>query len=97
MVEVNNIELVMPREGDQWLMRLFMAVGFSKDQLLRLNRVRIYMQVLFLSDVLGANGKTLDPKYLKKRPDGENWSTIKFPQERPPRKDSSCGRRPFYK
>ena len=45
------------------------------------------MQVLFLSDVLGANGKTLDPKYLKKRPEGENWSTIKFPQERPPRKD----------
>ena len=87
VVEVNNIELVMPREGDQWLMRLFMAVGFSKDQLLRLNRVRIYMQVLFLSDVLGANGKTLDPKYLQKRPDGENWSTIKFPQERPPRKD----------
>ena len=62
MVEVNNIELLMPREGDQWLMRLFMAAGFSKDQLLRLNRVRIYMQVLFLSDVLGANGKTLDPK-----------------------------------
>ena len=68
-------------------MRLFEAAGFNSDELQHLNRVRIYQQVLFLSCVLGASGKTLDKRYLKRCPEGERWSTIKFSKENPPRKD----------
>ena len=50
-------------------------------------QVRLFMQVLFLSDVLGASGKNLDAKYLRRRREDECWSNIKFPREKPPRKD----------
>ena len=42
-------------------------IGCDVDTLERLNRVRIFMQVLFLSDVLGTSGKCLDCQYLVKR------------------------------
>ena len=38
-----------------------------------------------MSDVMDAGGRKLDKKYLKKRSQGENWSTLRFPVERPPR------------
>ncbi len=57
------------------------------EELRRLNRVRIHQQVLFLLCVLGASGKTLDAKYLKHCQENKKWSRLKFPNERPPRKD----------
>lgn len=86
-VEINNIPLLLPREGDQWLMRLFVAAGFGKGELARLNRVRIHQHVLFLSDILGAGGKSLDKRYLQKRGANEKWSRLRFPKEKPPPKD----------
>lgn len=83
----NDSPLEPPRERDKWLMKEFLRLGFSNKELERLNRVRLYMQVLFLSDVLGASGKVLDERYLQKRPRHKTWSTLKFPQERPPHVD----------
>ena len=60
-------DIRLPRAGDKMIMLEFERIGCSEDMLERLNRVRIYMQVLFLSDVLGANGKNLDKQYLTKR------------------------------
>ena len=57
---------------------------FTEDELCRLNRVRLHQQVLFLSCVLGASGKMLDTRYLRKRKEGELWSKVKFPVEKPP-------------
>ena len=68
-------------------MRVFVEAGFGKQELQRLNRVRIHQQVLFLSCVLGASGKQLDKKYFKRRPTGEQWSKLNFPKERPPHRD----------
>jgi len=68
-------------------MRVFVEAGFGKQELQRLNRVRIHQQVLFLSCVLGASGKQQDKNYLKRRPTGEQWSRLNFPKERPPHKD----------
>ena len=65
----------------------FAKLGFDLPTLVRLNRVRLHQQVLFLSCVLGASGKELDEKYLIKRRVDEKWSTLSFPQEKPPRKD----------
>ena len=53
----------------------------------QLNRVRVHQQVLFLSDVLGASGKSLDKNYMKQRVVGEQWYTFWFPKEKPPCKD----------
>ena len=65
-VELENNIIKLPRQGDKGLMLLFVLAGFSKEDLVRLNRVRVHQQVLFLLCVLGASGRTLDKKYLKK-------------------------------
>ena len=70
----------------------FAAAGFNKDELERLNKVRLHQQVLFWSCVLGASGKSLDVKYMRKRELDETWSKVKFPTERPPNKDFSLWR-----
>ena len=80
-------DLHMPRDRDKWLMLEFERLGCDKEVLERLNRVRIFMQVLFLSDILGASGKNLDRQYLSKRSLGEKWSRANFPNERPPQRD----------
>ena len=85
LIDYNENFLKLPRERDQWIMHIFVVVGFSKDDLVRLNRVRLHQQVLFLSCVLGASGKTLDMKYMTPRQAEEKWSTLTFPKEKPPR------------
>ena len=61
--------------------------GNSLEDINWINRVRVHQQVLFLLDVLGASGKSLDRKYLKQKVVGEQWSTFRFPKENTPRKD----------
>jgi len=46
-----------------------------------LNRVRKHQQVLFLSAILGADGGSVDKRYLQKRRERERWSSMKFPRE----------------
>ena len=87
VLNLKEDDIMMPRAGDKWIMLEFERIGLGGDLLERLNRVRIYMQVLFLSDVLGANGKNLDKQYLTKRNLKEKWSRENFPNERPPRRD----------
>jgi hypothetical protein len=43
--------------------------------------VQKHQQVLFLSDILGAGGGSVDKCYLKKRQAEERWSTVKFSHE----------------
>ena len=86
-IEFNDVKLSPPRSRDKWLMREFYRLGYDSKALARLNRVRLHQQVLFLSDILGASGKELDQRYLHKRPSTEQWSTLSFPKEKPPRKD----------
>ena len=78
LVDINDNFLKMPREGDKWIMQLFVRAGFNKEDLIRLNRVRVHQQVLFLCCVLGASGKSLDKKYMTKRKPEEKWSTLRF-------------------
>jgi hypothetical protein len=80
-IQVNNLQKRFPREGDNWLMSLFIVRGHNAKELAALNRVRKHQQVLFLSDILGASGGLLDKRYLQERRPGECWSSMKFPRE----------------
>jgi hypothetical protein len=82
-LSVNNLPMRYPREGDDWLMSRFIARGYTEEELVSLNRVRKHQQVLFLSDILGAGGGSVDKHYLRKRRVGECWSSMKFPCEDP--------------
>ena len=86
-VELGNIEIMPPRVGDDWLMRRLIQMGCTRKELIRLNRVRLHQQVLFLSDVLDAGGRALDRKYLIRRTPQEKWSSLTFPRECPSNKD----------
>ena len=59
-VEVCNIPLLQPRKSDNRMMMELNRKGHSTEDLRRLNRVRVHQQVLVLSDVLGASGKSLN-------------------------------------
>ncbi len=80
-LSVRNLPACYPREGDDWLMSRFIARGYTANELATLNRVRKHQQVLFLSDILGAGGGSVDKRYLQKRQAGECWSSMKFPRE----------------
>ena len=79
-ITIGNVKLPYPKRGDCWLLQAFIRVGYSGDRLARLNRVRLFMQVAFLSEVLCAKGKTLDRRYLQRRGESERWSMIRFPK-----------------
>ncbi len=72
---------MFPRDGDDWLMTRFIGLGYGADDLLILNRVRKHQQVPFLSNILGAGGKSLDKRYLQNRRDADCWSTMRFSRE----------------
>ena len=86
-VKVCNIPLLQPRKSDKWMMMELKRKGHSTEDIHRFNRVRVHQQVLFLSDVLGVSGKSLEKKYLKQRGKGEQWYNFWSPKEKPPRKD----------
>jgi hypothetical protein len=65
-------------------MECFRALDFNRDELIRLSRFKSHQQVLFLSDILDASGKAIDQCYMCKRQPDEVWSTLTFPQVRPP-------------
>jgi hypothetical protein len=62
-------------------MAKLIAIGYRGNDLQTVNRVWKHHQVLFLSNILGAGGKSLDKCYLQKRWGTERWSTMKFPCE----------------
>ena len=86
VIDLNENFLKMPREGDKWIMPLLVWTDFNKEDLLRLNRVHVHQQVLFLSCVLGASEKSLDKNNMTKQKPAEKWSTLRFPKEKPPKK-----------
>jgi hypothetical protein len=79
VLTMHNFLLSFPWEGDDWLIAQFIAAGYKEEDLLTLNRVGKHQQVLYLSDILGASGGSLDKQYLEVRQIGEQWSSIKFP------------------
>jgi hypothetical protein len=72
-----------PREGDKFIMLVLLRAGCSKEDLWRLNRVRVSLQVLFMSNVLTASGNKISLEVLSPRPRGEAWSNMQWPSKHP--------------
>ena len=86
-IELAPLPLQPPRECDSWLMAEFVRLDYDRQELQRLNRVRLHQQAIFLSDVMDASGRAIDKNYLTRRPYNETWSTLIFPKEDPPHAD----------
>ena len=80
---IGNINWVRPREGDEFIMQVLLHNGHTNDALRRLNRMRVCQQLLFMSDVLTASGNKINPEVLSRRPPGEAWSNMTWPNEHP--------------
>ena len=69
------------RESDRALMEEFAHAGFAHKDLVSLNTVRKYKQLLHLSDIVCCDGKTIDRDILTREPGFE--SCHGFPVEWP--------------
>ena len=58
-IEDSGPHLQLWREGDQFLVSAFSAAGFKKQQLARLNRCRVYLQVTTLADLTNGSGNAI--------------------------------------
>jgi hypothetical protein len=79
--------LQLPQINDKWIMKILEVENYGMEELIQLNTVRCYQQVIFLSDIMDASGRAIDEKYLRRQPLHKNWSTLVFPQERPSPQD----------
>jgi hypothetical protein len=75
--------LAFPRCGDKFLMLVLLERGYSREIARRLNRVRIHMQVIFLSDVLTVLGNRINTTALQIFPRTNKTSMLNWPKEEP--------------
>jgi hypothetical protein len=59
MVIIPERSRKFPRGGDQFIMQVLLHAGYGTEELWQLNRVRVFMQLLFMSDVLTASGNKI--------------------------------------
>ena len=86
-IDVIPLPIQPRREGDGWFMQAIEdSKLFDEEEKVILNRFRCHQQVLFISDIMDAGGRTVDSRYLNLRPINEQWSHLVFPIECPPRK-----------
>lgn len=89
-LNVRYPRLTIPREGDMFLVNLFYQEGVRGTRLRRLNRCRIHLKTLFLSDLVSANGKSfLAPDETRFGVFPQRHSSFVFPREEPTPEDWS--------
>ena len=86
-VEIRDTALRTPCTNDRWLKKALIAKGYRDAELIVLNQVQCYQQVIFLSDILDTGGRAINIKYEWRHPQDKSWSTVVFPQERPSAQD----------
>ena len=78
-------KLVPNRENDTNLMERFIQYGYSKAHLSSLNRCRMYLKALWLSDITTVDGKNITKtsyqgKYQPNYKSTYTWPTIQRPK-----------------
>ncbi len=71
--------LAFPRQEGKFLMLVLMERGHSRDIIRQLNRVRVHVQVLFLSDALTVSGNTALQPWLAT----DRLSVLNYSKEKP--------------
>ena len=84
---IESTTIPFPRERDKLIRDLFVQAGYDDGALLRLNKVRIRLESLFLSDITTANGRQLDPTYFTDRSPHVTRSSYEWAEERPTASD----------
>ena len=84
---VTDAGMVFLQEGNQFIMQVFFEKGYPWETLLRLNRVRVYWQVLFLSDIFTPSGNKIDTEIIVQPQVRRKQSQMRWPTEHPTKLD----------
>ena len=76
-----NNELKPQRDGDKFIMEEMMKKGYDKQKLLRLNKCRIYLQVVTLADITNGDGSKISHNYLNGRKDPSRRSKFEWTKQ----------------
>ena len=79
--------MALPREHDRTLPHLFVQEKVSKPDLRKLNRCRVALKAIFLSDITSACGRKLEQWALHPDPAHTRESRFIFPREIPSQND----------
>jgi hypothetical protein len=91
-----NFKLIYPRQwlpnlsriGDSYLMDLFLRLELPQSTMISLNRCRLYLQVITVSDIASADGTYILPQYRTGTLTGDRVSSLFWPtQGRPTRSE----------
>ena len=96
-VHENEIHLVAPKEimsrevrkGDRVIIQECVRLGYNEMNLIRINRVRNYLQVMFVSDLVEYDGKTIKHAMLEGKKDQASASALTWRKEEPKSRDFS--------
>ena len=91
-IDMDYPHIPLPRQGDCLLISLFQDHDPGLRHIRSLHRCRMAWRGLFLSDIVAADGRRLDPKYLK--PPCDVWpaeSSYSFAEERRPERTGRHG------
>ena len=69
--------------GDKIIMEEMYRIGYRETNLVRLNRVRNYLQVLYVSDIVEGNGNKIRKCIFDSRRDSDTHSSFKWRKEYP--------------
>jgi len=76
----------LPRQGDAFIMEQFIKMKLPNSIMERLNRCRLYLQALTISDLVSADGIRFLPSVKKGIPLEERRSSLLWPHQGPPTK-----------
>jgi hypothetical protein len=78
--------IASPRECDQVIMEIIFSQNFDFTEITGINRCRVYLQTLFLSDIMTAVGKYLE-HFVFDPGSNTHCSRYTFPREKLTRQD----------
>ncbi len=78
--------ILPPQECNQVIMKIFFSQNFDFTEITWINRCRVYLQTLFLSDIMTADGKYLE-HFVFNPGSPTHRSRYTFPREKPTRQD----------
>jgi hypothetical protein len=59
-IKIRELPAHFPRANNDWLMLVFEDMGYSKEELVRLNRVHCHQQAIFYLDIFDSIGRSID-------------------------------------
>ena len=81
-IDIDYPTMKQPREGDDLLSTIFTRATSDSDELRSLQRCRNKHELIFLSDIVSADGRRIDKRYLAPPTDTPR-SSLHFAEERP--------------